>query len=191
MNAYLVISPNDKVTFSMFIEGNKREFIFKAKDSNTRQEWTQAITKHISEAKKNQRNDELLIKQKNFWKLSEGVTTQEFAKEADSGDIILFKGKKLGSKITRGITNSEFDHIAMVLKFEDDEEVYMIDATLSGVNVTSWQQLCTYKDKLYSKIIWRKLHVKRNDDFIEKISAFVKAVYKKKYSLSVAKLLHR
>lgn len=189
--AYIIVSPDDRVCFSMFIEGIKREFKLKAESAQQRDEWTRAINQHIEAAKKTMSKDVSLIKEKNFWKKWEKITTEKFAEEADSGDILLFKGKKLGSKITRGITNSEFDHIGMVLKFEDDEEVYMLDATLAGVNITSWRQLWSYKDKLYSKIVWRKLYIKRNDEFIERLSIFVKAVHKKKYSLKISKLLTR
>lgn len=111
--------------------------------------------------------------------------------EADSGDILLFKSKQFGAKITRGFTQSDYDHVAMVLRFEDDEEVYIIDATVSGVNITAWEEICKFKDKLYSKIVWRKLCIDRNDEFVEKLEAFVKLVHKKKYKISISKLVKR
>lgn len=115
-----------------------------------------------------------ILKIKNFWKKPEKVTTEQFIKEADSGDILLFKGKKMSAKFTQGVTGSEFDHVAMVLKFEDDDEVYIIDATMQGVDITSWTQLCNFKDELYSKVIWRQLEIERDDKFIEKLETFVK-----------------
>ena len=87
-------------------------------------------------------------------------------KKCDSGDVLLFKTKKLSAKITRGVTQSEYDHVAMVLKFEGEEEAYIIDATLDGVNITSWTDLWTYKDSLYKKIVWRQLKIIRDDMFI-------------------------
>lgn len=79
----------------------------------------------------------------------------------------------------------------MVIKFEDDDELYIIDATLAGVNVTPWRQVCTYKDQIYSKIVWRQLNIKRNDAFIDRLEKFVTSVHRKKYKLSVTKLLKR
>jgi hypothetical protein len=36
------------------------------------------------------------------------ITEKEFKKIADTGDILLFRGKALGSKITRTFTSSHF-----------------------------------------------------------------------------------
>lgn len=97
--------------------------------------------------------------------------------------------------ITRGVTYSDYDHVAMVLKFEGDsnekDDVYIIDATLDGVNVTSWETVWGYKDIIYKKIVWRRLFIKRDDIFISRLTSFVQSVNKKKYSLSVTKLLKR
>ena len=99
---------------------------------------------------------------------------EQFLNEADSGDILLFKGKKISAKLTQGVTGSQFDHVAMILKFEDDDEVYLIDATLNGVDITSWTQLSINKNDQYSKIVWRKLKIERDQEFIDKLEAFVK-----------------
>lgn len=51
-------------------------------------------------------------------------------KQVDIGDILLFRGKHFGAKLTRGFTQSKFDHVAMLLKFDaDPNEVYFLDAT--------------------------------------------------------------
>ena len=36
---------------------------------------------------------------------------------AQTGDILLFYTKNTGAQIQRFITNSDFDHVAMVVKF--------------------------------------------------------------------------
>ena len=69
------------------------------------------------------------------------------------------------SGITRKITNSGYDHVAMVLTFLEDEEIYFLESTAEGVHVTTWSELKQYKNQLYSKIVWRKLHCERNEDF--------------------------
>lgn len=86
-------------------------------------------------------------------------------READSGDILLFRGRTVMSGITRKITNSSYDHVAMVITFLEDDEIYFLESTASGVHITTWSELKTYKDKLYSKIVWRKLYCDRDDDF--------------------------
>lgn len=72
-------------------------------------------------------------------------------KVADIGDILLFRGKNIGAKITRSFTLSKFgksliaiilfnlklciiDHVAMVLRFDAEEDaLFFFDATANGV----------------------------------------------------------
>ena len=39
--------------------------------------------------------------------------------KADTFDIILFKTKRLASKVTRAVTDSEFDHAGVIMKFQN------------------------------------------------------------------------
>ena len=63
--------------------------------------------------------------------------------QADTGDIMLFKGSKAGAGFIRKVTSGKFDHVAMILKFESDpEELYLIDATGNrGVALNKWSLL--------------------------------------------------
>ena len=66
-----------------------------------------------------------------FWKY-DTIAEREFLKKADTGDILLFRTIKdqFGPRITRTFTASHFDHVAMILKFEnEDDELFVIDAT--------------------------------------------------------------
>lgn len=40
---------------------------------------------------------------------------------AETGDILLFYTRNTGAQIQRMITNSDFDHVAMVVKFRQGE----------------------------------------------------------------------
>ena len=109
---------NNPLKFSIFIEGVKREFKFKTKTAENRNYWWNEISKHIREGEKTSSYDSDLVKVKNFWRKQEQITSEYFLANANSGDILLFKGKRLASKLTRGVTNSNYDHVAMVLKFD-------------------------------------------------------------------------
>ena len=39
--------------------------------------------------------------------------------QAETGDVLLFYTKNIGAKIQRAFTNSDFDHVAMVVKFRN------------------------------------------------------------------------
>ena len=67
------------------------------------------------------------------WKY-DNISENKFIYQADTGDIILFKGSKAITAVTRTITWSDFDHVAMVLKFESDpDNIYFIEAVGTGV----------------------------------------------------------
>jgi len=63
--------------------------------------------------------------------------------------------------MTRGLTKSHFDHVAMILKFETDpREVYFIESTgNAGVALNRWLFLRKHigKDKFYDKVVFRHI----------------------------------
>lgn len=93
--------------------------------------------------------------------------------------------------MTRKLTHSAYDHVAMVLTFTDDDDIYLLEATSEGVHVVSWTDMKIFKDRIYSKIVWRKLYSDRNDEFWEILETFVNAVEDRKYNISIGKLLKR
>ena len=52
---------------------------------------------------------------------------------ADSGDILLFKCDNIMSGLQRTFTNSEYDHIAMFLRFANGQLVYFESSANMGV----------------------------------------------------------
>ena len=73
------------------------------------------------------------------WKF-DNISEGKFVSRADTGDILLFKGTKMATAITRAVTWCDFDHVAMVLKFPNDlDEVYFIEAVgKAGVSLNKW-----------------------------------------------------
>mmetsp|Transcript_18360 Transcript_18360/g.17476 ORF Transcript_18360/g.17476 Transcript_18360/m.17476 type:complete len:209 (-) Transcript_18360:42-668(-) len=111
---------------------------------------------------------------------------------ADIGDIILYRGKKFGAKVTRGMTHSTFDHVAMILKFESEENDHFIfEATGSGVTLIRWSIFRIFKNNMYDGLFFRHLYCDRNDDMLDKLEKFLKIVYGNKYHISLGKLMKR
>ena len=52
---------------------------------------------------------------------------------ADSGDVLLFKCDNIMSGLQRTFTNSEYDHIAMFLRFANGQLVYFESSANMGV----------------------------------------------------------
>ena len=76
------------------------------------------------------------------------VNLQEFESLIDTGDMIFFKSRTLGGKVQRFMTNSEFDHVGLALKFRKPDDahhyqvkLYVLEATgINGVDIFSWDQ---------------------------------------------------
>jgi hypothetical protein len=93
---------------------------------------------------------------------------------ADVGDILLFRGSHTGSKITRTFTGSHFDHVAMVLYFEeaddpDDDNVFLLDATGEvGVAINKWSHIRKNigDNKFYRKCIHRRTKFDRSPEIM-------------------------
>jgi len=111
---------------------------------------------------------------------------------ADTGDLLLFRGSQFGSKITRSFTGSNFDHVAMCLKFESDpDEIYYVDATSNcGVAISKWSNTRKYIGEFYEQIMLRHLEFERSDELIDRLEIFLKEAVGHKYGLSTSKLLY-
>ena len=82
----------------------------------------------------------------------------EFLRNADNLDIVFFKGKSFGSCMTRMLCNSDYDHIALVLRGQDDKIFFFEAGYNYGVNMFSWERFKEYNWRdYYSQVVYRKL----------------------------------
>ncbi len=83
------------------------------------------------------------------------------------------------------------DHVAMVLKFENDpEEVYFVDATNNnGVSLSRYSAIKPYLGSFYERVVYRKLEGTRNDELIDRLEVFLKEAIGHSYSITYSKLL--
>ena len=79
--------------------------------------------------------------------------------------------------MTRTLTNSHFDHVAMCLKFDTDpNEIYLLEATgNSGVAINRWFFLKHHvgKGQFYDKIVLRHVNFDRGDEMVNKLEKFL------------------
>eukprot|EP00347_Sterkiella_histriomuscorum_P006332 403353158 len=110
---------------------------------------------------------------------------------ADIGDILLFRGNNFGSKITRGFTQSKFDHVGMILKFDQEkDEVFFLDATSTmGVQVTRWSRFRLFKNQVYKSLVYRHLYCERDESFLLALEQFIRTVVGNQFKLNLKKLL--
>lgn len=48
----------------------------------------------------------------------DSMSEKQFIQTAETGDVLLFYTKNTGAQLQRFLTNSDFDHVAMVIKFK-------------------------------------------------------------------------
>lgn len=92
--------------------------------------------------------------------------------QADTGDILLFRGTHVGGKLVRGITHSTVDHVGMMVKLKIDEDgnennLYVLEAVGDGVSLNKWNDVRDYLGKSfshYSECIWRQVKFDRTEE---------------------------
>lgn len=109
--------PRDNpINVVLSIAGHDREFILRASCPTEAVEWTQAILRHILLSEGNRRLLRAVKSDGKFWKYDR-VSENQFRDMACTGDLLLFTGKTVASKLQRSFTRSEYDHVAMILRY--------------------------------------------------------------------------
>jgi hypothetical protein len=128
------------------------------------------------------------------WKF-DNITEKQFYEMADTGDLLLYKSNSTSAAITRTFTNSHFDHVGMVLKFETDpNEIYIVDATGNlGVSLNKWSFLRENVGhrKFYERVVFRHIKFNRSEKMIENLEVFLKEAIGQRYEFSSKKFFRR
>jgi hypothetical protein len=192
IGAQIKMSRTSKKRFTVKPAGGGREFTFKAETEELAKKWFETIQMHIAGSDGEFMGPQnKLTSKREYWK-TDRITEFEFLTMVDTGDLLLFRSKHVGAKIQRSFTRSQFDHVALLLKYQNGEIVLLEATGKQGVGLSRWR---TFKKNnwhlLYSKMVYRKLEMDRSDDMITKIEKFVKNSIGKKYMVSMAKLFKK
>ena len=116
----------------------------------------------------------------------------DFQREANTCDILLFKGLETHSKLQRKITLADYDHVALLVKKNHNLFVYEAQSK-DGVKLRPWREFIMYKwDLLYEKMVFRKLIldkliIENKNEFYEElnknVNEFIESTKGKQYSL--------
>jgi hypothetical protein len=81
------------------------------------------------------------------------MSEQQFKQSAETGDLLLFRGNRMATGITRALTFSEFDHVGIIIRADGiPDDVHIIEATGGpGVCYNRWNNLRKHvgKEKFY------------------------------------------
>ena len=103
-----------------------------------------------------------------FWRFDH-IDEKEFLEKAETGDLLLFRGRHVGAKITRTWTNGEVDHAAMIIRLEKyNSQIFLLESVMvNGVGFTSWE-FFKANNSIYKQVFYRKLNCNRNNQFYDK-----------------------
>ena len=83
-----------------------------------------------------------------------------------------------------------FNHIKGVKSYWSNDVHLLESNSIQGVGIISWFSFCNHKFyNLYDKLVYRNLNCERNEDFLNKLDEFVHFSNRKKYKVSIGKLL--
>jgi hypothetical protein len=116
---------------------------------------------------------------------NERISINQFEKLADTGDILLFKyatfsidrGKAAMSKVQRAFTGNEYDHVGLLLRYNDGS-LFMFESTGQvGVVLTNWDKFIRNRwHTMYTKLVYRQLKIDRTDELVEQLENFIKVL---------------
>ncbi|CDW89924.1 ph domain-containing protein [Stylonychia lemnae] len=162
-------NPQDLRKFRIEVIGCKRQFIFKVPTSSHLRRWTQALYSNWNSSKSFTLSNSHGLLSSNFWKSTSFVT-----------------------KVQRAITMSEYDHVAMLLRYSNGKLVIFESTGTTGVAVLDWDVFVKNNwHNLYQKLAYRKLRHQRNIDNMGKLETFIRTVIGMKYKLNAAKILRK
>lgn len=84
--------------------------------------------------------------------------------QAETGDILLFRGNKAITALTRAMTYSHFDHVAVVIRFfEQPKELFYLEAVSNGVCIKRWSSLRNIigPNHHYAQLVFRHVEFDR------------------------------
>lgn len=124
------------------------------------------------------------------------ISNEQFMKEGQTGDIVLFRSRQAAGAIVRGATNGEVDHIGLIFRFKGKRSMHLFEALGScGVQVFSWRNFEREKwHEQYSKIVRRKLHIpdkKLRKEVKKGLHEFLKVVSHRNYSWTPLKQMRK
>ena len=94
----------------------------------------------------------------------------------------------MAAKLQRFFTNSDFDHVAMIVKLKKRDPMVFESNQMHGVSIYDWKQYIQYFD-LYGQVTLRKLNYIRKAEAQATLLSFMKKNLGRKYDIGLGKLL--
>jgi Permuted papain-like amidase enzyme, YaeF/YiiX, C92 family len=120
------------------------------------------------------------------------ITYSQFFDICQNGDLMLFKSQSFGSLAVRLASGSEYDHIGLLIRGKKNE-IYLYECIGGmGVQINSLEYFIDNEwEKLYSKIVIRKLKCERSSEFTKNFTNCCTNWLGIPYKISASKLFRQ
>ncbi|KAL4500404.1 hypothetical protein ABPG72_003355 [Tetrahymena utriculariae] len=171
---------------------HEKTFTFKSDDpAQPIEKWYNEIVNHIVQSQGYKNN--LRLEAKRFWR-DDRISQKEFIEQADTGDLILFRGKSIEARLQRAFTGSDFDHVALVLKYSTSDLFVMeaLGGKIGKVILFRWNLFQKNRwYEFYDKIVYRKLNMNRTNQALTNLEKFIQYALNKKYKFTLGKIMRK
>ena len=181
-----ILENND---FKLDISDCSRNFHFRCKTEQEARDWVYFISMKSQVSKGSKAISPVSLQDK-FWKFDR-ISQHEFERVAETGDILLFRGKSALSKMQRAVTRGKYDHVALLIRSTSNNNLFLFEVTgVEGVALLLWADFMLYSwHLLYSRLTFKKIHYDRSEPNIRKLNEFIENVRGMEYNLSAGKLM--
>merc|ERR1719440_140681 len=98
----------------------------------------------------------------NFWRYP-FVSLADFEKSAECGDLLLFRGTGGRCQLIRTVTRGIYDHVAMILRTQNDQLLILEATGTDGVSLIPWKNFKGWGwHRCYERLAFRKIYFERN-----------------------------
>jgi len=153
--------------------------------------WAYALHAHVQASMGAAKDMTVVGMQRYFWRRTR-IAEREFAAVASTGDLLLFRGKSVTSRLQRLVTRSHYDHVALLLRYSNGQ-LMLLEATAgTGVALVPWDEFVGFRWSVdYRCLALRRLEYTRKDEMLVALGEFLEDVVGKRYRITASKLLRR
>jgi hypothetical protein len=179
-----IVDVSNSCEFILVPQASKRQFKIKAESQLVKAEWIAEIQEHLLLSEGRTQRHSRVVLTKEWWRIDR-ISEMQFVSQADTGDILLFRSHDTPSKLQRALTQSKFDHVALIIRYGSGELALLESTSLDGVSIVKWQDFIEYRwHLLYQLVVYRHLETERNDDKIQRLESFICKVKGMQYLLN-------
>jgi hypothetical protein len=179
-----IVDVSNSCEFILVPQASKRQFKIKAESQQVKAEWITELREHLLLSEGRTQRTSRIVLTKEWWRIDR-ISEMQFLSQADTGDLLLFRSQGTPSKLQRALTQSKFDHVALIIRYGSGELALLESTSLDGVNIVKWQDFIEYRwHLLYQVIVYRHLETERNEEKIQRLESFICKVKGMQYLLN-------